>query len=202
MNKLDAAYWSERYSSLQIGWDTGGITTPLKEYFDQLENKDIAILIPGCGNGYEAEYLFNNGFKNVWVVDLAKEPLINLKKRCPMFPDDQLINGDFFNVEKKFDLIVEQTFFCALHPSMRADYVKMAHQLLNPNGKLMGLLFNCELNDEFPPFGGSKDEYVQYFEEHFEFDVFAEAYNSIKPRAGSELFILLRKMNQLRNSQE
>ena len=28
----------------------GKITKPLKEYFDQLENKKVKILIPGCGN--------------------------------------------------------------------------------------------------------------------------------------------------------
>ncbi len=194
MKKLDTTYWRERYLSQEIGWDVGGITTPLKGYFDQLENKDIEILIPGCGNGYEAEYLLNNGFRNVWVIDLANEPLQNLKQRCPSFPDDHLILGDFFELEKQFDLIVEQTFFCALPPYLRSDYAKKMHQLLKPNGKLMGLLFNCTLNTDLPPFGGSADEYEEYFAPYFEFNVFDEAHNSIKPRAGRELFILLRKI--------
>ena len=193
-NKLDSTYWSERYRSQQIGWDAGGITTPLKAYFDQLENKDIEILIPGCGNGYEAEYLFNNGFRNVWVIDLAIEPLQNLKLRCPSFPENHLIQGDFFELEKQFDLIVEQTFFCALPLTMRSDYAKKMYQLLKPNVKLMGLLFNCPLNLEFPPYGGSAAEYEEYFAPYFEFEVFDEAHNSIKPRAGRELFILLRRI--------
>lgn len=194
MKKLDTTYWRERYLSQEIGWDVGGITTPLKGYFDQLENKDIEILIPGCGNGYEAEYLLNNDFRNVWVIDLANEPLQNLKQRCPFFPDDHLILGDFFELEKQFDLIVEQTFFCALPPYLRSDYAKKMHQLLKPNGKLMGLLFNYTLNTDLPPFGGSADEYEEYFAPYFEFNVFDEAHNSIKPRAGRELFILLRKI--------
>ena len=193
MDIQEANYWSERYQRHEIGWDAGGITRPLKEYFDQLSDKSIEILIPGCGNGYEAEYLFNNGFHNVWVVDLAMEPLANLKERCPSYPDSQLIQGDFFKLDKQFDLIVEQTFFCALPPAMRPDYAKKMHQLLKPIGKLMGLLFNCKLNENFPPFGGSKEEYGKHFDPYFDFEVFEESYNSIKPRAGRELFILLRK---------
>jgi len=193
MNIQEPEYWSERYRKDEIGWDVGGITTPLKDYFDQLDNKEIEILIPGCGNGYEAEYLFNIGFAKVWVVDLAKEPLENLKLRCPSFPNSQLIQGDFFKLEKQFDLIVEQTFFCALPPTIRPEYAKKMHQLLKPNGKLMGLLFNCQLNLDSPPFGGNKEEYVNFFTPYFEFEVFEESYNSIKPRDGRELFVLFRK---------
>ena len=51
-------YWTNRYSKAKTGWDIGYPSTPLKTYFDQLENKDLRILIPGAGNAYEAEYLF------------------------------------------------------------------------------------------------------------------------------------------------
>jgi hypothetical protein len=30
--------------------------SPIKNYIDTLKDKDIAILIPGCGNTYEAAY--------------------------------------------------------------------------------------------------------------------------------------------------
>lgn len=64
--QLDADFWNERYSSQQTGWDIGSPSTPLKEYIDQLTDKDIRILIPGCGNAYEAEYLHQQGFSNVF----------------------------------------------------------------------------------------------------------------------------------------
>ena len=108
---LSANAWENRYLNNDIGWDLGEISPPLKEYFDQLENKEIKILIPGGGNSYEAEYLFNNGFKNVFVVDLSKSAIENIKKRIPNFPSKQLIIGDLFELENKFDLIIEQTFF-------------------------------------------------------------------------------------------
>ena len=54
---LDDQYWSERYSQNKTGWDIGYPSTPLKEYIDQVTDLDLNILIPGCGNAYEAEYL-------------------------------------------------------------------------------------------------------------------------------------------------
>ena len=51
---LDSNSWNERYISKNTGWDAGKITQPLKEYFDQLNSKNIKILIPGCGNSHEA----------------------------------------------------------------------------------------------------------------------------------------------------
>ena len=67
-SKLNTNYWSKRYQNNETAWDIGAPSTPLKEYIDQLENKNIKILIPGCGNAYEAQYLFENGFKNVFVI--------------------------------------------------------------------------------------------------------------------------------------
>ena len=63
---LSAKVWDDRYKNNDIGWDLGEVSTPLKTYFDQLENKELKILIPGGGNSYEAVYLFQQGFKNVY----------------------------------------------------------------------------------------------------------------------------------------
>ena len=51
---LDKNFWNDIYVKSKTGWDVGEITTPLKEYFEQLNNKKNKILIPGCGNAYEA----------------------------------------------------------------------------------------------------------------------------------------------------
>ena len=67
--ELDKAFWQGRYVQNQIGWDIGYPSTPLKEYIDKLEDKNLNILIPGCGNAYEAEYLHQKGFKNVYSMD-------------------------------------------------------------------------------------------------------------------------------------
>jgi hypothetical protein len=100
--------------------------------------------------------------------------------------------GDFFEHQGQYDLIFEQTFFCALPPTMRENYVRKMHQLLSVNGKLVGLLFNKTF-ETGPPFGGSQSEYNQLFKNNFEFLQMDLCYNSIKPRANSELFIELKR---------
>ncbi|OEK03801.1 SAM-dependent methyltransferase [Roseivirga sp. 4D4] len=186
---LNEQFWTDKYQKDQMGWDIGYVSTPLKGYFDQIDDKSLKILIPGAGNAYEAEYLWNNGFTNVYVVDISEEPLTRFIKRVPDFPKDQLLNVDFFQLEDRFDLIIEQTFFCALDPKLRAQYVEKMHNLLRPNGVLVGLMFKIPLFDDRPPFGGNESEYRLLFSDRFSIDIMEEAYNSITARAGSELFI-------------
>lgn len=188
---LNKTYWAERYSNKETGWDAGSITTPIKEYVDQLHNKEIKILIPGAGNAHEAEYLWNSGFKNIYVLDFVEAPLQNLKNRIPDFPENQLLLGDFFELKDQFDLIIEQTFFCALNPNVRLDYVSQMKNLIKPNGKLIGVLFNFPLSEVGPPFGGSYEEYFSLFSSIFAIKKIEPCVNSIKPRAGKEIFIIL-----------
>lgn len=190
---MDANYWTNRYLKSNTPWDMGSVSPPLSCYFQQLNAKSQRILIPGAGNAYEAEWLWNNGFSNVFVIDLSEEPLKNLKKRCPDFPDQQLLKGDFFKLNQKFDLVVEQTFFCALQPHQRQDYAEKMLEILQPNGKLIGVLFDFPLTEQGPPFGGSREEYKNLFSKNFKIERLERCYNSIKPRQGNELFIKLIK---------
>lgn len=193
--ELNADYWNTRYLNNEFGWDIGSVSAPLKNYIDQLTDKNIKILIPGAGNSYEAEYLFNNGFKNVYVCDYASEPLKNLSERLPDFPKDHLLQVDFFELNgHKFDLILEQTFFCAINPSLRANYFNKMKELLNPKGKLVGVLFNDVLNTDKPPYGGNQLQYYSYFKNLFKIKTFEKCYQSIPARAGRELFINLQQM--------
>ncbi len=193
MKKLDKHYWENKYHIGETGWDIGYASPPLKEYFDGLKDTSIKILIPGSGNGYEAEYLYKKGFKNVYVLDIAEKALESFKRREPGFPEENLICEDYFNHKGKYDLIAEQTFFCAIDRKMRLEYAKKSADLLNPGGKLVGLLFNHEFGNESPPYGGTREEYIKYFEQYFYIKVMELCYNSIKPRAGRELFMILVK---------
>ncbi len=191
---LNKAFWEKKYKSKTLGWDIGYISSPLKAYIDQLTDKTIKILIPGAGNGYEVAYLIAQGFHNIVVIDIAQIPIYQLKKQFPTFPKERFIEGDFFDVTLgEFDLILEQTFFCALDPNLRTDYVEKMAQLLKPGGRLVGLLFIFPLTKEGPPFGGSIDEYRRLFEPYFKIKCLDLAYNSIKPRAGKELFFIFEK---------
>lgn len=193
MNPFDREYWEERWRENQTGWDIGHISTPIKEYTDQLTDKNLSILIPGCGSGHEAEYLHKSGFTNVHVLDFSPYAIKSFLERTPGFPNEHCHVEDFFAHNGNYDLIIEQTLFCALHPDLRHDYARKMSELLVPEGKLAGLLFNFPLTAEGPPFGGSTEEYLKTFEPRFKIRVLDEAYNSIGPRAGRELFFIMER---------
>ena len=189
---LDQNYWDAQYQAKTIGWDLGKVSPPIKAYVDSLSDRSISILIPGCGNTYEAEYLFSQGFTNITVIDIAPTLVGNLKEKFKNNPNIKIILGDFFEHQGQYDLIVEQTFFCALPPTMRQKYVWKMHQLLSENGILVGLFFNRTF-EVSPPFGGSQTEYEQLFKNAFQFLKLDVATNSIPQRAKSELFFEFKK---------
>jgi len=90
-------------------------------------------------------------------------------------------------------LIIEQTFFSAIHPNLRPQYAEKVFSLLKPGGKLVGLLFDDPLYEEHPPFGGNREVYLKIFAPHFQIKTFATSYNSVPPRQGRELFMIMEK---------
>jgi SAM-dependent methyltransferase len=189
----DENYWNDKYLLDKIGWDIGYVSTPIKEYFDQLTDKTLQILIPGCGNAWEGEYAINNGFRNTHLIDLSTDAISKFKKRVPNFPKSQIYHGDFFEHNKKYDLIIEQTFLSALHPTMRKEYAQQMAFLLKPGAKLIGVIFGIDLYHDHPPYGGHIEDYKELFDPFFIFHTFETANNSIPPRAGSEIFMILEK---------
>ena len=186
-------YWNNRYKNQEFGWDIGYVSTPLKIYFDQLTDKNLSILIPGCGNSYEAEYLLENGFTNITLIDISEILVKKLKEKLNKFTKKgscRILHQDFFELEAQYDLVIEQTFFCAIDPSLREKYVLKMQELLAPKGKLVGLLFDKNFENN-PPFGGSKAEYEARFKPFFKLKTFEKCYNSIPPRAETELFVIL-----------
>lgn len=190
---LDEHYWSSRYLNNETGWDVGSISTPLKQYLDQILNFQSSILVPGAGNGYEVSYAFQKGFENLHILDISALPLQEFSLSNPDFPKSQSHHEDFFAHEGEYDLVLEQTFFCALAPKMRSDYAAKMHELLKPGGKLVGVLFNRDFQHQGPPFGGSKSEYLGYFQDLFHVLKMENCQNSIPARQGSELFFVLQK---------
>lgn len=189
---LDKTYWDNQYKAHATGWDLGEVSPPIKSYIDKLENKSLAILIPGCGNSYEAAYLLQQGFTNITVIDIAPTLVNTLKNNFKNNKNITIVLGDFFEHQGVYDLIFEQTFFCALPPTMRQKYVWKMHQLLSKKGILTGLLFNRDF-EVSPPFGGNQKEYEQLFHKAFTFNAISVARNSVPVRTNSELIFEFQK---------
>jgi methyl halide transferase len=189
---LSSNYWDKRYLEQSHKWDIGFPSNPLKEYIEQLNvAREIEILIPGCGSAYEVEIALDLGFKNITCLDFSAIVCQGLKAKFGK--DIQVCEGDFFMHEGRYDLILEQTFFCAINPNLRNSYALKMKELLKENGKLVGVFFTKKFENPGPPFGGTKEEYLEYFNEIGKVRVFEPCYNSITPRLGSESFVIIEK---------
>lgn len=190
--KYDQAYWETRWKEGRTQWDVGEATPPITTYFKDVKLSDAAILIPGCGSAYEAQYLLDKGFSNITIVEIAEDKVKELAQQFKGTPVN-IVFGDFFNHVGAYDYIIEQTFFCALDPSLRPRYAEKMAALLKPEGKVVGVLFNRNFDKNEPPFGGSIEEYFELFDSSFTQIKLEQCYNSIPARQGSELFIKLQK---------
>jgi methyl halide transferase len=192
MKKLNSSYWDERHLKGETGWDLKQVSPPLKAYFDAPWQSMGRILIPGCGMAYEARYLWEQGKKDVTIMDFAPSLVTVLKQN---FSDTtvKVICGDIFEHRGAYDTIVEQTLFCAIDPMHRLRYVNQIADLLHENGVWFGLLFNREFDNEGPPFGGNESEYRELFSNRFDIIAMEKCENSIAPRLGSELFFIAKK---------
>lgn len=189
---MEQIFWKSKYQQQQTGWNLGEVSPPFKAYIDQLDNKSIRILIPGCGFGLEAKYAFENGFKNVFILDFVPEAIELFLQHSPDFPTENCLIEDVFTHQNTYDLIFEQTLFCAIDPSSREAYINQIQNMLAPNGKFVGVLFDRDFEGG-PPFGGSKETYMYQFGAVFSAVEMNACYNSIAPRNGTEVFFIAKK---------
>ena len=189
---LNSDYWNTRYVQNKTGWDIGYANPIHINYvFDNID-KTARILIPGAGSGYELSILWNNGYTNIFAIDLSEEARERFLSQHPLFPKDQYLVGNFFELDHKFDLILEQTFFCAIDPQLRNRYAEKTWGILNQNGKLFGVLFSVKF-EVGPPFGGNIQEYENLFSSKFSILKLENCEDSISPRQGKEVIIELMK---------
>lgn len=191
---LNKSYWENRWVNSETGWDINGPSPALIDLVLKRCKKSDKILFPGAGSAHDAAHLFNEyGYKNIYICDWAKTPLDRFKAQNPKFPKEQVLHTNYFELNQSFDFIVEQTFFCAIDPTLRSKYALKSKEILNSNGVLMGLFFNRIFDRKGPPFGGTQEEYVTLFEELFEIETLEESQKSITPRKGYELIFVFHK---------
>ncbi len=192
-------YWEQRWQTNQTGWDIREVSPPLARFADYAYPAfhRLPVLVPGCGSGYEGMYLLDTGYTDITMLDISPTAIGGMEKRLEEKYQDwrsrlRLVCGDFFRHKGQYALILEQTFFCALTPSLRPHYVAKMAGLLQENGVLAGVLFDRDFEGG-PPYGGSVAEYRALFSPYFQLERLEPCHNSIPPRAGSEAFILFRK---------
>lgn len=179
------AYWEKRFHEGDTPWDLGKATPLLEEALEFLRGlpgygtglgstKSAYVLSAGAGRGADALELVRRGF-NVVAVEWLSPAVETLRKRYEALGSDikgslSIIEGDFFKIEAcKVDFAFEHTFFCALEPGFRTNYVDAMSRWLKPGGVLLGNFFihsgsGGDINDRCePPFFISKENLQAIF---------------------------------------
>jgi len=151
-----ASFWNERFERGFTPWDQAGVQ-PAFEAF-ATAHRGAPVLIPGCGNAWEAGWLVDRGYE-VRAIDFA--PAAVASARAALGRDRAAIveEADFFTWEPPFTpgWIFERAFLCALPKALRTRYgVRMA-ELLPPGGLLAGFFFIGD-TPSGPPFGIDRGE--------------------------------------------
>jgi len=136
------------------------------KYGDQNEGMPDA-LVPGCGRGYDVSEFAKIGFNALGLdisqtaVKAAEEYNESEMKRSGVSAwkgSAKFSTDDFFTLEgRKFDIIYDYTFLCAIEPSMRKPWVTRMKKLLKPGGELITLIFPIESREGGPPYAMSID---------------------------------------------
>lgn len=185
-------YWDNRYIEKSSPWDLGKPSAPIMDFMSRYPRKDARILMPGGGGGHEAAALFQMGYQHVYLLDWSQQVVDTFLRNYPFFPASQVICSDFFKHEGLYDLILEQTFYCAIPPTLRDDYVRHSASLLKPGGTLAGVMFSFPLVETGPPWGGDEAEYRQRFSPFFEVVKIEHSTISEPSRQGREVLVEFR----------
>lgn len=159
-------FWETRYLDHVTPWDAGKVPLSLRRYVPKIP-PGARILIPGCGSGYEARYLAENGF-DVLAIDFSPAAVELAKKNLGRFSDIVSI-ADFFDFDygRPFDIVYERAFLCALPPRIWPQYPPQVAELLRPGGELAGFFFLKE-TEKGPPFGTSPEALHALLDPYFE----------------------------------
>ncbi len=191
-------FWNNKYLENESKWDIGNPTPAFVDYFKLLSNKNKKILVPGCGNGYDALYLAKLGF-DVYAVDFSKEAINYILEQAKnQNISINVLHEDFFklnNFDFFFDIVLEYTFFCAISPDRRQEYIEKICDLLKKNGEYVGFLLPIDknVNEPGPPFGIDLNETLNDFSKYFSIKECTKSSLSIEPRINSEIFIKMIK---------
>lgn len=162
--------WESCYLSGDTQWDKGMPSPGLIDWLqDSPELKRGSVVVPGCGFGHDARAWAETGFKVVGH-DIAPSAVRGGNERIKgsaLNIEFQL--GDFLRDDptEKFDWVFEHTFFCAINPQRRDEYVQAMLRWLKPDGQFLGVHYFIQ-DKAGPPYGTDRDEIIARFSPHFE----------------------------------
>ncbi|MFQ5509442.1 MAG: methyltransferase domain-containing protein [Leptospirillia bacterium] len=193
---LDSDWWNARYREGDTGWDLGQPSPPFVALHRQGVIRPCRVAVPGAGTGWEAVWLAEQGYE-VTAIDFAPAALARIRERAAgQGVSLNLVQEDVLAPPEalwgRFDLVLEQTCFCAIHPARRSEYVAGISRLLVPGGRLVGLFYACA-GDGGPPFSVTPEAVRELFKQNFTIESLAITPDSHERRQGEEWLGMLRR---------
>merc|ERR1719162_1113175 len=112
-------------------FDVAGVSLPLAAELARRKRETqtlppgLSALIPGSGRAYDALALAEYGFASVTALDMSPTACVAAREEIAAYNADSscssinVVCGDFFEHEGHYDFIWDNTFLCALDPSVR-----------------------------------------------------------------------------------
>ena len=188
--------WQGHYESNDLGWDLGQVAPPFVKLWEEEKLSAGKALVPGCGRGHEVIFLAENGFE-VTAIDFSKGAVTYLERALKERSlSGRVLHQDFFCLDNShddvYDLVLEQTFFCAIAPRQRQDYVRNVTRILKPGGMLVGLFYHTD-KEGGPPYNTTRADIKVNFAKNFKIHELDKTSLSAEQRKDKEWLGILKK---------
>jgi SAM-dependent methyltransferase len=188
--------WERRWAAGDTPWDLGRAPAVLDDLLAGLADGPLCVLVPGAGAGHDALAWARAGHV-VTAVDVAPTALVRCResaRKAGLAPT--LLVADLFalpqDLRGAFDVVWEQTCFCAIPPTRRPDYARAMADVLRPRGTLHALLWNHG-RPGGPPHDVRREDAQRVFAPFFEPISLVDVTGSPAGRAGEFLYTLRKR---------
>ncbi len=193
---LDSEFWERHYREGNTAWDLGAPAPPFVDLLAEgVPPAPGSMIVLGAGRGHDALLFARHGFR-VTALDFAESAGRETQEAARAAGlTVRTARHDFFTLppeyDASFDYVLEHTFFVAIDPRRREEYVRIVLRLLKPGGLLIALFYAHD-RPGGPPFTTSEEEVRALFQPYFTIERLEVPPRSVKPRQGKELLALMR----------
>ena len=177
--------WEQRYRDGNTPWDLDAAPPVLEDLVASLGPTPLRVLVPGVGSGHDAIAWARAGHQ-VTAFDVAPLAVTRARQRvADRGLAVEVLEADLFalpvNWDATFDIVWEQTCFCAIEPVQRGSYVAAMARVLHPDGTYYGLFWNHGMPGG-PPWDVTEDEVRAVFPPRFVIASLEPVTNSVPGR--------------------
>lgn len=185
--------WEDAWSEGRTRWDAGESAPVLRKLVERDVLPVGEALVPGCGSGYDVMTLARAGWSatGLDVAPTAAERFRRVREDAGVDEEHaEIVIESFFEWDppKRYDLIWDYTFLCAIEPETRGEWADRMANLLDPDGQLVTLIFPVDpsWDPDGPPYPMSPELVTALLEPRFERIELFEVEESHPGREGKE----------------